>query len=137
MECSSVVEALWSRIQERDWAGVERLVADDAVIEWPVSGERIVGAKNFVAVNSEYPEGWSIRILRILGTCGEVVSEVEVLHETLGQFHVASFWTVHRGEVVRAREYYTSPGSDPRPEWRSRYVEPMDASQSFESLGTL
>ncbi|MFF3126620.1 nuclear transport factor 2 family protein [Streptomyces sp. NPDC057908] len=66
MESSEVIEALWDRIQARDWAAVAGLVAEDAVIEWPVSGERIVGNKNFVAVNSSYPEGWSIRVLRIV-----------------------------------------------------------------------
>ncbi|WP_406503289.1 hypothetical protein [Streptomyces sp. NBC_01602] len=29
------------------------MVAEDVVVEWPVSAERIVGNKNFVAVNSE------------------------------------------------------------------------------------
>lgn len=47
------IEALWDRIQARDWSGVADLVAEDVVVEWPVSAERIVGNKNFVAVNSE------------------------------------------------------------------------------------
>ncbi|WP_435886121.1 hypothetical protein [Streptomyces erythrochromogenes] len=46
MESSRVVEALWERIQARDWDGVAGLVAEDAVVEWPASGERIVGRRN-------------------------------------------------------------------------------------------
>lgn len=53
MEPIEVVEALWERIEARDWAGAGALVAEDAVVEWPVSRERIVGRTNFVAVNSD------------------------------------------------------------------------------------
>jgi ketosteroid isomerase-like protein len=126
MEPSKVVETLWARIQERDWAGVGELVAEDAVVEWPVSLERIVGRENFVAVNREYPEGWSIRVLRVVAEGGDVVSEVEVPHESLGVFRVASFWTVRGGRVVRATEYWTGLGADPRPQWRVPLVEPME-----------
>ncbi|MEZ0067221.1 ketosteroid isomerase-like protein [Streptacidiphilus sp. MAP12-20] len=125
MESSGVVEALWDRIQARDWSGVADLVAEDAVVEWPVSAERIVGSRNFVAVNREYPEGWSIRVLRVVADGDEVASEVEVLHGHLGVFRAASFWTVRQGRIERGREYWTSPGADPRPEWRAGLVEPM------------
>lgn len=124
MEPLRVVEALWDRIQARDWDGVALLVAEDAVVEWPVSGERIVGGKNYVAVNREYPEGWAIRVLRILADGDEVVSEVEVPHESLGVFRAASFWTVRDGRIVRGTEYWTTLGADPRPEWRAAFVEP-------------
>ncbi|WP_046776963.1 nuclear transport factor 2 family protein [Streptomyces yangpuensis] len=130
MEPLRVVEALWDRIQARDWDGVAGLVAEDAVVEWPVSGERIVGGGNYVAVNSEYPEGWAIRVLRIVADGDEVVSEVEVPHEGVGVFRAASFWTVRDGRIVRGREYWTSPGADPRPEWRAAFVEPMEAEHA-------
>ncbi|MFF8959676.1 nuclear transport factor 2 family protein [Streptomyces sp. NPDC014894] len=120
-----MVEAWWDRIQARDWSGVADLFADEAVVERPVSGERIVGGQNFVAVTSEYPEGWSIRVLRIVADGDEVVSEVEVPHGDLGVFRAASFRTVRQGRIVRGREYWTSPGADPRPEWRAALVEPM------------
>ncbi|MEU6298549.1 nuclear transport factor 2 family protein [Streptomyces erythrochromogenes] len=125
MESSKVVQALWDRIQARDWDGVAALVAEDAVVEWPVSGERIVGGKNYVAVNREYPEGWSIRVLRIVAAGDEVVSEVEVPHEGVGVFRAASFWTVRDGRIVRGTEYWTTNGADPRPQWRVPFVEPM------------
>lgn len=40
-------------------------------------------------------------------------------------FRAASFWTVRDGLIVRGREYWTSLGADPRPEWRVPFVEPM------------
>ncbi|MER5503057.1 nuclear transport factor 2 family protein [Streptomyces sp. NPDC002561] len=125
MKSSEVIEALWDRMQARDWDGIAALVAEDAVVEWPVSGERMVGRENYIAVNREYPEGWAIRVLRIVADGDEVVSEVEVPHEGIGVFRAVSFWSVRDGRIVRAREYWTSLGADPRPEWRAAFVELM------------
>ena len=123
MEPSEIVQGLWDRVQARDWGGVGELLADDLVVEWPVSGERIVGRGNFVSVNTEYPEGWAIRVLRIVADGDQVVSEVEVPHETMGVYRAASFWPVRDGKIVHGREYWTELGSDPSPDWRAAYVE--------------
>lgn len=120
-----VVRALWDRMQARDWTGVGDLLADDVVVEWPVSAERIVGRDNYVKVNAEYPEGWSIRVLRVVASGDTVVSEVEVPHEEMGVHRVASFWTVRDGRIVDGREYWTSLGADPSPQWRSAWVQPI------------
>jgi ketosteroid isomerase-like protein len=122
-EPSEVVRALWNRIQDRDWVGVGELVAEHAVIDWPASRERITGRDNFVAVNREYPEGWSIHVLRVVAEDDQVTSEVEVPHSGLGMFRVASFWTVIDNRIVRGTEYWTTLGADDAPQWRSRYVE--------------
>ncbi|MCX4512361.1 nuclear transport factor 2 family protein [Streptomyces sp. NBC_01619] len=123
MEPSEIVRSLWDRMQERDWAGVGELLAEDVVVEWPVSGERIVGRDNYVSINAEYPEGWSIRVLRVVADGGTVVSEVEVPHEAMGVHRVASFWTVREGKIVEGREYWSELGSDPSPQWRAAYVQ--------------
>lgn len=123
MEPSEIVRSLWDRMQERDWAGVGELLAEDVVVEWPVSGERIAGRDNYVSINAEYPEGWSIRVLRVVADGGTVVSEVEVPHEAMGVHRVASFWTVREGKIVEGREYWSELGSDPSPQWRAAYVQ--------------
>jgi ketosteroid isomerase-like protein len=125
MNAATVVRELWTRAQARDWDGFGELVAEDAVIEWPVSSERIVGRANYVALNREYPEGWEIRILRVIGSGDQAASEVEVPHKTLGLFRAASFWTVTDGQIVRATEYWTNPGSEEGSDDRAAYVEPM------------
>ncbi|MFD7230696.1 nuclear transport factor 2 family protein [Streptomyces sp. NPDC059881] len=123
MEPSEIVRSLWDRMQERDWAGVGELLAEDVVVEWPVSGERIVGRDNYVSINAEYPEGWSIRVLRVVADGGTVVSEVEVPHEAMGVHRVASFWTIREEKIVEGREYWSELGSDPSPQWRAAYVQ--------------
>lgn len=125
MESAEVVRELWGRMQARDWSGLRELLAENLVVEWPVSGERIVGPDNYVAVNAQYPEGWAIELLRIVADGTTVVSEVEVPHDTMGIHRAVSFWTVHNGQITHAREYWTQPGADPSPPWRAAYVEPL------------
>ena len=125
MEPSKIIQRLWDRMQARDWVGISELLATDLVVEWPVSGERIVGPENFVRVNAEYPEGWSIKVLRIVAEGEAVVSEVEVPHDSMGIHRVVSFWTVRNGKIIDGREYWTELGSAPAPEWRAAYVEPV------------
>ena len=123
MEPVQVIEELWRRTQAEDWTGVGELVTTDAVIEWPPSAERITGRDNYVAVNREYPPGWSINVLRIIASGEQVVSEVEVPHATLGLFRAVSLWTVSDGQIVRGTEYWTTVGGEDSPDWRAPYVE--------------
>jgi ketosteroid isomerase-like protein len=118
----SVVRQLWDRIDARDRAAFGDLLAEDVVVEWPVTGEVIRGRANVVAVNAEYPEGWSIHVLRVLGAGDEAVSEVEVPLDGVVS-RAVSWWTVAGGRVVRAREYWTEPGSEDPPAWRRPYTE--------------
>jgi hypothetical protein len=90
-----------------------------------VSAERIVGRANYVRINAEYPEGWSIDVLRIVADGETVVSEVEVPHETMGVHRAVSFWTVRDRLITSGREYWTQVGSDPSLPWRAAYVEPL------------
>ncbi|MFB0627975.1 nuclear transport factor 2 family protein [Streptomyces sp. AB3(2024)] len=134
MEPLKVVAQLWERIEARDWDGVAALIAEDAVIEWPVSGERIVGRANFVAVLRDEGEDsadderslGAVEVLRILADGDLVVTEVEIPEEHV-VYRAVSLWTVCDGEIVGAREYWTSPGQDPAPRWRAVYVEPLVA----------
>ncbi|MDX3529363.1 nuclear transport factor 2 family protein [Streptomyces sp. ID05-39B] len=87
-------------MRARDWKGLGELLAEDVVVEWPVSGERIEGGGNTPSVESEYPQGWAIKVLRLLPTGDVVVSEVEVPHETMAVRRVVSFWTVRAGKIV-------------------------------------
>jgi ketosteroid isomerase-like protein len=123
VDAAAVVTELWDRIAARDWLGFGRLLADDVVLELPTSGELVRGRANVVAVNAEYPEGWSVEVLRVVGAGDQVASEVEVPLAGVGVFRAASFWTVREGRVVHGREYWTLLGADEAPAWREQYTE--------------
>ncbi|MEU3111059.1 nuclear transport factor 2 family protein [Streptomyces albidoflavus] len=122
---SAVITALWARMQARDWSGVAALLAPDAVVDWPVSGERLPDREAYVAVNAAYPEGWTVQEPRVIAQGSTVVSEVRVDHEEVGTHVAVSFWTVENGLITSGREYWTMPGSDPSPPWRAPHVRPL------------
>ena len=65
---ADVVRRLFERMEARDWAGAGELVAPEAVIEWPATGERFTGAgfvaggvELWVTAGSEDPPAWRQR----------------------------------------------------------------------------
>jgi ketosteroid isomerase-like protein len=117
-----IVAALWRAMDARAWDEVAALLADDVVCDWPVSGERIRGRDNVVAVNRAYPGDWSIRIAQIVAEGNRAASEVEVTLD--GRIDVAvSFYEVRGGKIARMVDYWPEPY--PAPTWRAQWVEPL------------
>lgn len=119
------VNLLWAQIQARDWAALREVLADDLVVDWPASAERFRGADNFVAIQREYPEGWSIRVLRVQDTGDGVVSEVEVPFAGGDTYRAVTFWTVQAGKITGAVEYWITLGAEQPPLWREKYSTPL------------
>jgi ketosteroid isomerase-like protein len=120
---AEVVRALWSRFEARDWDAAAELLAEDVVVEWPQTRERMRGRANVIAVNRNYPEGWTIRVLRVLQEGDVAVSEVAVDHVDHGTFHAASFFEVRDGQIVRGTDYWVDPPTGDPPTWRAEWVE--------------
>jgi ketosteroid isomerase-like protein len=117
-----VVRAYWGRIEARDWDAVGALLAEDVEVEWPHTLERFRGRDDVVGVNREYPEGWRIEVLRVLGAGDVVVSEVRVPFQDQAVFLVASFFEVRDGLIRRATEYWVETGHQEPPRWRRRFA---------------
>ena len=122
-EPAEVVRELWDRIQARDWDAAGELLAEDVVVDWPQTRERIRGRANVIAVNRNYPEGWTIRVLRVLQDGDTAVSEVAVDHVDHGTFLAASFFVVRDSQVARGVEYWVDPPKGDPPAWRTEWVE--------------
>lgn len=118
-----VVRRYWDRIEARDWDGAGALLADDVEVEWPHTRERFHGRHNVVGYNREYPEGWSIEVLRVLDAGDAVVSEVRVPFRDEAVFSVASVFEVRDGLISRAVEYWVEDGQEEPPEWRRKFGE--------------
>jgi len=112
----AVVSELWTRFQARDWAAARQLVHDDAVIRWPATGECLVGGDTFIAVNAEYPEGWTIQLLDVQALQdGRVLSMARVDHPP-GHFLVQTTVRVRNGRIAHAQELWAT--CEEPPAWR-------------------
>jgi ketosteroid isomerase-like protein len=117
------VRLLWERMEARDWDAVAEQLAPDVVVDWPNTAERYRGRDNFLGMQREYPEGWRIRVLRIVDDGDTVVSEVRVDQDGK-RFFAVSFFDLEDERIVRAVEYWSDGEPEAPPAWRARWTEP-------------
>jgi ketosteroid isomerase-like protein len=118
------VAQLWEAFELRDWEAVRALLAENLVVEWPHSGERFVGAVNFIEMNRRHPApNWHIAVKRIVAEGDTVVSEVWVPTDAQPAF-VTSFFEMNEGRIARIVEYWLDcepEVADWRADLRERY----------------
>ncbi|WP_425258435.1 nuclear transport factor 2 family protein [Rubrivivax sp. RP6-9] len=107
---ASIVRAFWRLMATNDFHAVTALLAEDFVLDWPQSGERIRGPENFARVNAEYPtEGvWKFALRRLVAQGRDVVTHVEVT-DGKQSGEAISFFQLHDGKVRSIVEYWPDP----------------------------
>jgi hypothetical protein len=120
---AQVVEQFWSLMASNDFRSVGSVLADEYVLEWPQSKERIRGRDNFASMNQEYPAHgrWQFIVNKLVASDHEVVTDVSV-SDGVVLARVISFFTVQSGLIARQVEYW--PDEYPAPEARKHLVEP-------------
>jgi ketosteroid isomerase-like protein len=117
------------RYFEHPGADVDRadeLYHDDAVLEFPQSGERFEGVANFTEWRRQYPAEVSYRIRRITAREDLVVVELSVGYNGAPPQYGVQLLEFRDGKVARERIYVM--GGWEAPEWRApwRSATPAD-----------
>lgn len=110
-----LVGVFWAAMQDNDWHSAARQLTPDCVIDWPCSGERIVGRDDFVAIQVRYPTDtgkWRFDVHRIVADGSTVVSEVTVTDGEQSALVVA-FSEVDGGQIARQVEYWPTSYDPP------------------------
>jgi ketosteroid isomerase-like protein len=92
---------------------------DDAVLEFPQSGERFEGVDNFREWRSNYPEDTSFEFTEVRGEGDTWVAELTVSYGGGPKNYGVSILELRDGKIARESIYVTE-GWDP-PEWRARW----------------
>jgi ketosteroid isomerase-like protein len=121
----SVVREFWRLMGTNDFASVQAVLADDFVLDWPQSRERILGPANFARMNAEYPASgrWTFQLHRLVASTDEVVTHVTVTDGSQVA-QAVSFFTVAAGRIVRLVEFWPEPYAPPAN--RRHLTEPLD-----------
>jgi ketosteroid isomerase-like protein len=117
------------RLYERVWIGethdfdvMDEVFADDAVVEYPQSGERMRGRVNIRAAEEHYPELPTVTMRRKL-----VVGEIAIVESDLDyqgkRYHEVSIFEFEDDKIVRLIQYFPEPFE--APESRAQWVERM------------
>jgi len=119
----AALERHWAASDSNDFVAEHAIYADDAILEYPQSGERIRGPHNIQASRMAQPNRKRFNVRRVLGGGGLWVSELILTYDEQPVF-VVSVMEFQDTKVVRETQYFGEP-FEPGPS-RAQWVERMD-----------
>jgi hypothetical protein len=111
----------WQASAAGDAEAEHAIYADDAICDYPQSGERIFGRANLQALRSHHPgkpSGFNVR--RIVGQGELWVTEYTITYQGRSAFTI-SIMEFRDGKVVHETQYFADPFD--APSWRSQWVQ--------------
>lgn len=114
MDVRQLAVAYVDCLEQRDWARLTGLLADDVVYEMPQTRERIRGHSAFLRFNQEYPGDWHMVVHRVAadGAQASLWLDVRVGDE---RTH-ACVWLdvdVTAGRITRIVDFWPDPYDPP------------------------
>ena len=125
MDDNAIRAALIRQFEDgRDLDETHEIYHDDAVLEFPQSGERFIGKANFLTWRKQYPAKVDYRIRRVTGGGDLWVAEILVSYNGsppmlgLGIFQF-------RGDRIARETIYVTEGFEAAA-WRAEWATPFD-----------
>jgi hypothetical protein len=112
------LERRWANIQDQDV--VHAMYVEDAVLELPQSGERMIGVANIKAMRSAYPASLTASIQRMRGSGDFWVTELVLTYDGT-PMHAVNIMEMRNGRIVHETIYFGDPFEAPA--WRAQWVE--------------
>jgi hypothetical protein len=125
MDESGIRDALdrhWAASDANDFAAEHTIYREDALLEYPQSGERIRGRHNIQASRAAQPNAKRFTVRRIIGAGDLWVTEFVLTYDGRPSFTV-SVMEFLDGKVARETQYFADP-FEPGPS-RAAWVERM------------
>jgi hypothetical protein len=127
MQEQQIREALnahWQASAAGDAVAEHNIYADDAICDYPQSGERILGRNNLQALRSHHPgkpSGFKVR--RIVGSANLWVTEYIITYQGRPAYTVSIMEFRDDGKVIHETQYFADPFEAPA--WRKQWVQQM------------
>jgi ketosteroid isomerase-like protein len=119
----ATIEALVAGINRGDRAALDKVFTEDAVIEWPQSGERINGGQNRREIYSRFPSLPKVTPRRITGSGDLWVLEASLDYGDGEPFQCVFVFEMRDGKIAKEAGYWSKPF--PAPDWRAPWIERM------------
>ena len=113
----------WAASDANEFDVEHEIYRDDAVLEYPQSGERIRGRRNIQASRIAQPSAKRFKVRRIVGAGDLWVTEFTLTYDGRPSFTV-SVMEFQDGKVARETQYFADP-FEPGPS-RAHLVERME-----------
>jgi ketosteroid isomerase-like protein len=125
------LESHWHASAVGDVRAEHDIYADDAICDYPQSGERILGRKNLEALRSHHPDKPSgFNVKRILGQGDLWITEYTITYQERTAYTV-SIMEFRNDKVVHETQYFADPFE--KPAWRSQWVQQTGPGRASET----
>jgi hypothetical protein len=119
----------WAASDANDFLTEHEIYCDDAILDYPQSGERIRGRANIQASRTAQPSKKRFEVRRILGSGALWITEFIIYYDEK-PFHTVSIMEFRDGKVVHETQYFGEPFAPGAS--RSRFVEPIGPASPTE-----
>jgi len=123
MSGRETVEALVATLNAGEVDGMDAVFHEDAVMEWPQSGERIVGGDNRRGIYRSFPRLPTVTPRRIIGEGDLWVLEASLDYGDEAVYQAVLVFELRDGKIAKETAYWSQPF--PAPDWRAAWVERM------------
>ena len=122
-EIRAALDEHWAASDASDFETEHHIYHEDAVLEYPQSGERTRGRSNIQNQRAGQPNRKRFTVRRIIGSGDLWVTEFVLTYDGKPSFTV-SIMEFRGGKVARETQYFADPF--PAPASRAQWVERMD-----------
>jgi hypothetical protein len=122
-EIRAALDQHWAASDTNDFETEHRIYHEDAVLEYPQSGERIRGRRNIQIQRATQPSNKRFAVRRIIGGGDLWVTEFILTYDGKPSYTV-SIMEFKGGKVARETQYFADPFEAPA--WRAQWVEPTN-----------
>ena len=113
----------WAASDANDFETEHRIYHEEAVLEYPQSGERTRGQSNIQNQRASQPSKKRFTVRRIIGGGDLWITEFVLKYDGKPSYTV-SIMEFRDGKVARETQYFADPFLAPA--WRAQWVERMD-----------
>jgi SnoaL-like domain len=122
-EIRAALDRHWAASDSADFQAEHDIYQDDAILDYPQSGERIRGRHNIQETRTLQPNKKRFVIRRISGS-GELWVTEYVLTYDNQPFYTVSIMEFQGGKVAHETQYFATPFE--ASEWRKKWGEKID-----------
>jgi hypothetical protein len=123
-ELRAALDRHWAASDANDFETEHSIYHEDAVLEYPQSGERIRGRINIQITRTKQPSNKRFTIRRTIGGGDLLVTEF-ILSYDGKPYHTVSIMEFRGDKVARETQYFADPFEASA--WRAQWVERMEA----------
>src|ERR1700691_5639582 len=122
-EIRAALDQHWAASDANDFETEHNIYLDDAVLEYPQSGERPRGRRNIQGQRASQPSKKRFAIRRIIGGGDLWITEFILTYDGKPSYTV-SIMEFRDDKVARETQFFADPFVAPA--WRAQWVERMD-----------